>query len=130
MCRQPASDARRLDRAQKLLEPHRGVADALAELMDDLQGLLVFADLHQLADVVFAGLKRAQQLGKILARAVEILDRGLGRGAQLAPAIDEILLLFRLEACLSVERFELLVGKAESLGTKPGNLAIVRNRIE
>src|SRR3954464_9491270 len=88
-----ASDARRLDRAEQLLELYRRVTNAIAELMNDLQGLLVLADLHQLADVVLAGLKRAQQLRKVLARTVEFPDRRLRGGPQLAPAIDQILLL-------------------------------------
>src|SRR6266571_4763298 len=98
-----ASDAWGLDRAEQLLELDRRVANAVAELMDDLQGLLVLADLHQFADIVLAGLKRAQEFGKVLARAVELFDRRLRGGSQFAPAIDEVLLLLRLEAGFAVQ---------------------------
>src|ERR1700704_4250496 len=125
-----ASDTRGLDRAEQLLELYRRVTNAFAELTDDLQGLFVLADLHQFANIVLAGLKRAQQLREVLARAVEFFDRRLRGGLQLAPAIDEVLLLLRLEAGFTVQRFQLFVRQAESLRAELGDFTIVRDGVE
>src|SRR5882672_5252854 len=125
-----ASDAWGLDRAEKLLELYRCVTNAFAELMDDLQGLFVLADLHQFADIVLAGLKRAQQLREVLAGAVELPDRRLRGGLQLAPAIDEVLLLLRFVPGFTIERFQLFVRQAQSLRAELGDFTIVRDGVE
>ena len=66
------SGSRRLERAEQLLELVGGVANAVGELVDDLERPRVLADLQQLVDEILAGLQLAQQLGKVLARAFEL----------------------------------------------------------
>src|SRR5262249_49768824 len=79
------SRSRRLERAEQLLELVGCVADAVGELVDDVERTLVLADLQQLVDEVLAGLQLAQQVGEILARALELADRALGRAFELTP---------------------------------------------
>src|SRR5258708_34457159 len=105
----------RLDGAEQLLQLVRGVADAVGELVDDVERALVLPDLQQLIDEILAGLQLAQELGEVLARTLELLDRAFGRGLQLAPAFDQELLVLGLIAHLLLERLELLLGAGQRL---------------
>src|SRR3981189_2038172 len=92
--RLPTSGSRRLDGAEELLELVGGVADAVGELVDDVERTLVLADLQQFVDEILAGLQLAQELGEVLARALELADRAFSRGLGLAPAVDREPLVF------------------------------------
>src|SRR3977135_3620390 len=106
----------RLDRAEELLQLVGGIANAVGELVDDLERALLLADLQELVDEILAGLQPAQELREVLARALELLDRAFGRGPELAPALDEELLVLGLVARLLLERLELLLGAGQRLG--------------
>jgi len=57
-----------LDGAKELLQLVGGVADAVGELVDDVERALVLADLQELVDEVLAGLQLAQEIGEVAAR--------------------------------------------------------------
>src|SRR5262245_35234981 len=109
------SGPRSLDRAEQLLQLVGGVPNPVGELVDHVERALVLANLQELVDEVLAGLQAAQKLGEIPARAVELADRTFGRRLQLAPALDQELLVFRLVARLLIERLELRLRAAERL---------------
>ena len=117
-------------RGQELLELVGGVANAVGQPVDDLERLLVLAHLQQLVDEILVGLQRAQQLGEVLARLLELADRALGCDLQLAPALDQELLLLRLVARLLLERLELVLGALKRLGAEIPDGAVVRDRAE
>src|SRR5262249_33451198 len=92
------SRSRRLDRSQELFELLRGVADAVSKRVNDIERALVLADLQQFVDEIFVGLQLAQQLREFPARSLKFPDRRFGCGPKLAPAVDQELAVFRLEA--------------------------------
>ena len=77
--------------------------------MDHLERTLVLANLQELVDEILARLQLAQEFGEILARALELPDRALGRALELSPSLDQELLVFRLVAGLLLERLELVL---------------------
>src|SRR5207249_2751499 len=75
-------------------------------------------------------LQLAQELGEFLARALELPDRTVGRGLELAPALDQELFVLGFVAGLLLERFELRFGAGERLGAEAPDRAVVGERAE
>src|SRR5258708_3674809 len=101
--RRARSRSRGLDGAEQLLELVRGVADAVGELVNDVERALVLADLQQLVDEILAGLQLAQEIGEFLARPLELADRAFSGALELAPALDQELPVLGLVARLRLE---------------------------
>ena len=81
---------------EKLFQFFRRIANAIGEGVNDFERALVLADLHKLIDEVLVRLQLAQKLREFLARAFQLLDRALGCASQLAPPLDQELLVLRL----------------------------------
>src|SRR5262249_54007731 len=124
------SRSRRLDGAEQLLELVGGVPDSMGGLVNDVEGALVLADLQELVDEILAGLQLAQEVGKFLARPLELADRAFGGALELAPALDQELPVLGLVARLRLERLELLLGAGQRLGAEAPDHAIVGDRTE
>src|SRR5215469_5485210 len=96
---------RRLDTPDQLVELRRSIADIVGQPADDFERLLGLSDLQEFADEILVVLQGVQQAGELRTGIVQFLGRAFSFGLELAPLVNQVLPLFRLEAVILRQRF-------------------------